>query len=110
MTGVERLQHVERLTPTNLADHKAVGTHPQRSADEVAHTHRARAFGIRWPRFEPDDVRLCEAQLGCLLDGDDAFRSRNCAGECVQQRGLAGARTAGNKKVPTRVDGPAKER
>ncbi len=36
VTGVHRLQHVERLSGTALADHDAVGAHPESVDDELA--------------------------------------------------------------------------
>ena len=83
MTGVERLQHVERLAAAHLAHDEAVGTHPQRGADELAHGDRADAFGVRRTGLEPDDVRLREAQLRGLLDRDDPLGVRDRACESV---------------------------
>ena len=73
MAGVERLEHVERLAAADLADDDAVGPHAQRGAHEIAHRDRACALGVGRPRFEPHDVRLREAELGGLLDRDDAL-------------------------------------
>ena len=47
VAGVARLQHVERLAAAHLADDEPIGPHAQRGAHELAHAHRARAFGVR---------------------------------------------------------------
>ena len=58
VTRVARLQHVERFAAAHLADHDAIGPHAQRRPYQLAHAHRACAFGVRGPGLEPDDVRL----------------------------------------------------
>ena len=73
MTGVERLQHVERLAAPDLPDDDPVRPHPQSGAHQRPDRHRARTLGVRRTRLEPHDVRLLEPELGGLLDGDDAL-------------------------------------
>ena len=73
VAGVHRLQHVERFGPAALADHDAVGSHPQRVADQVAHADLARALGVGRAGLEAHDVVLRQAQLGRVLDSDDAI-------------------------------------
>ena len=64
---------------------------------------RADAFGIRGPRFEPDDVRLREPQLRGLLDRDDPFRRIDrAAASALQHVVLPDARRARNDDVPAR--------
>ena len=77
VTGVQRLQHVERLAASDLSDDDAVGAHPQRGTHEIAHGHGARAFGVRWSGLEPHDVLACELELRGLLDGDDPLVGRD---------------------------------
>ena len=101
VTGVERLQQVEGFAAAYLADHDSVGAHPQRRAHEVAHGGGAGALTVRGPCLEPHHMRLREAQLRGLLDRDDATVAVDAAGERVQQRGLARARTAGDEHVGT---------
>ena len=76
VAGVERLQHVERLAAADLADDDPVGAHAQRVAHEVADRDLAAALDVGRAGLERDDVRLLEAQLGVVLDGDDALRRR----------------------------------
>ena len=67
--------------PRHLTDDEPIGSHAQRGAHELAHAHRAGAFGVGRSGLEPHDVRLVEPQLGGLLDRDDPLdrdRSR-CA-------------------------------
>ena len=61
---VHRLQHVERLTASALADDDPIGAHTERVADQVADLDCAFAFHIGRPGFEPDDVLLPQLQLG----------------------------------------------
>ena len=110
VTGVEGLEHVERFHTADFADDDPIGPHAQRRPHERSHPHTAGALGVRWPRFEPDDVRLREPELGGLLDRDDAFGGWDRAGERVQQGGLACARASGDQQVPSRHDRPAEER
>ena len=73
MAGVHRLQHVEGFGAAHLADDDAVRPHAQRVAHQVALVDLARALDVGRPRFQLDDVRLLQLQLGRVLDGDDAF-------------------------------------
>ena len=49
--------------------------------------------------FQPHDVLLGELQLGRVLDRDDPLLVGNEIAEAVEQRGFAGAGTAGNEDV-----------
>ena len=52
VTGVHRLEHVERLATTDLTDDDAVRTHAERGAKQRADVDRARALDARRPRLE----------------------------------------------------------
>ena len=95
-----------RTSPTTIA----VGSHAQRGAHEIAHRHRARAFGVGRAGFEPDDVRLREPELGGLLDRDDPLVGIDRAGHRVQQRRLARARPPDTSTFQPGGHGPAQER
>src|SRR5215218_4107647 len=82
---------------------------PVLSAWSMSSASPARTSGIRRPSLEADDVGLREAQLGRLLDGDDAIGVRDRLRERVQQRGLAGAGRPRHQEIPPRGDGPAHE-
>ena len=76
VAGVHRLQHVERFLAADLADDDAVGPHTKGVDDQLARAHRAFAFDVRRPRFEPDDVPLPQHQLRRVLDRDHALVAR----------------------------------
>jgi hypothetical protein len=57
----------------DLADHDPVRPHPQRVLDEPPDRDLAAPFEVRRPGLEPEDVRLAEAELGGVLDRDDAL-------------------------------------
>src|SRR5262249_41705737 len=60
VTGVHRLQHVERLARPDLADDDAVRPHAQRVLDQIPLADLALALDVGGPRLEPDDVTLLE--------------------------------------------------
>ena len=73
VTGVHRLEHVERLGATHLTDDDAVGPHAQRVAHEVADRDLALALDVRRAGLERQHVRLLELELLRVLDRDDAL-------------------------------------
>src|SRR4051812_46172201 len=46
VSGVHGLEHVQRLSPTTLADDDPVGTHTETALHELADGHRALAFDV----------------------------------------------------------------
>ena len=99
VTGVHRLEHVQRLGAANLADDDPVGPHAQRVADQLADPDLALALDVRRPRLEPHPVLLLQLQLGRILDRHDALVLRDRGRERVQHRRLAGAGTARDEDV-----------
>ena len=99
VAGVHRLEHVERLAATHLADDDPVGPHAQRVADQVADADLALALDVRRTALEADDVTLVELELGGVLDRDDAFVVGDHRRQHVEHRRLAGARTAADEDV-----------
>ena len=77
VSGVHRLQHVERLSAADLAHDDPIGPHAERVDDQIAGGDPAPTFDVRRPRLHADDVLLIENQLGRVFDGDDAFGRRN---------------------------------
>ena len=66
--------------------------------------------GASWPsaacaRLEPNHVRFVQMNLCGLLNQDDAIVIGNVRGQRVEQRGLAGARAAGDQDVLFSRDG-----
>jgi hypothetical protein len=108
--GVHRLQHVERLTASDLADDDPVRPHPQRVANEVANRDLALALHIGRSRLETDDVGLAQAELGRVLDRDHAFAVGDERRQHAQQRRLSRARAAGDDHVRTPTNAGREER
>ena len=68
VTGVHRLEHVERLGAADLADDDAVGSHAQRVAHEVADRDLAATLDVRRAGLEREHVLLAELELLGVLD------------------------------------------
>ena len=73
VTGVHRLQHVQRFLAADFADDDAVGTHTQAVDQQFALADGAVAFEVRRTGFQARHVRLLQLQFGRVFDGDDAF-------------------------------------
>ena len=71
VAGVHRLDHVERLGASALADDDPVGPHAEGVLDQVGRGDRPLALDVRRPGLQADDVLLLELQLGGVLDRDD---------------------------------------
>ena len=84
VAGVHGLQQVDRLGAAHLAEDDAVGPHAQRVLHQVAHADLAVALEVGRPRLQAHDVRLLHAQLGGVLDGDDALAVVDHARQRVQ--------------------------
>ena len=89
MTGVERLQQVERFRATHLANQDAIRPVAKRGAEQVGNRdRRQRRFlserRLRAPCFEPKHVRFVQMNLGRLLD-QTITRSRSgmCAASAL---------------------------
>jgi len=63
VTGVHRLEHVERLCATYLTDEDAVGTHSEAVAQQLADRQLALALDVGRPVLEGDDVWVVDLQL-----------------------------------------------
>ena len=104
MPGVQRLQQVERFRATDLANQDAIGSMPQRRTKQVGNRDgRQRRLlaerRLRTPCFEPKHVRFVQVNLSGLLDQNNAIAIGNVRGQRIEQRGLAGAGTAGDQDV-----------
>ncbi len=99
MAGVHRLQHLQHLGATYLADHDAVRAHAQAVADQVTDADRTLAFGAADAALQAHHVRMVERQFGGVLDGDHALIRGHVTGQCVEQGGFAGAGTTGDQDV-----------
>ena len=92
VAGVQRRQQVDHFGAPDLADHDAVGPHPQRLPDQLAYRNLADPFDVGAPRDQLDQMRMPRRQLGGILDADDPLVRRHGAQHRGQQRRLAGAR------------------
>ena len=99
MTGVHRLQQVEGFRSAHLADDNPLGAHPEAVLDQITHGDLAHSLKVWRARFEPDHMRLLKLKFSRVLAGDGPFREVDEAGERVEERGLAGSRTARNQGV-----------
>ncbi|OLD91202.1 MAG: hypothetical protein AUG96_01075 [Chloroflexi bacterium 13_1_20CM_4_66_15] len=77
VTGVHRLQHIQRLAGTALADHDPVRAHPEGVDDKLTDADLVLTVEVGRAGFHPADVLLVELQLGGVLDGDDALIGRD---------------------------------
>ena len=96
---VERLQHVEGLGTSHLADDDAVGPHPQRVDHEVTGRDLALVLDVGLASLETDHVVLIEDQLGGVLDGHDPLGVGDRLTHRAEQGGLARAGTARHEQV-----------
>src|SRR5207249_1993319 len=86
-----------------------VWAHSQGVADQVPDADLALALDVWRPRLQPDDVRLLEAELGCVLDGDDALILWQERAKHVQAGGLPGAGSARDQDVDPTEDAALEE-
>ena len=60
MAGVHGLEHVERLSTSDLADHDAIGSHAQGVADQVTDLDLTPTLHVGGPAFQADHMPLVE--------------------------------------------------
>lgn len=99
VTGIHRLQHVERFGAAHFAENDAVRAHAQRIAYQRALCDLALALDIGRARLEAQHMLLTQLQLGRVLDRDDALVGGNEAGQNIEQRRLAAAGTARDQHI-----------
>ena len=109
MTGIHRLQHIERLAASDFADDDAIRAHTESILHKVSDRDRALALYIRRTGLERHDMRLLKAELGGIFDGDDAFIGGNKGRKNIQRGRLTGACTAADHDVQLRLDTGAQE-
>ena len=71
MTSVHRLEHVDGLTATDLADDDTIGSHTQGVSHQVALADFAFTFNIGRACFQTHAVWLLQLQFGRVFDGDE---------------------------------------
>ena len=99
-----RLEHVDHLRTTDLADDDPLGREPLDRPPEVGERHGTDAFGVRAALHEDQHVvvpswRRVEMQLGLLLEHDDPLVGLALVQQRPQQGRLADALPAGDQHV-----------
>ena len=109
MARIHRLEHVERLGTTALADDDAIRTHPECVAEEVADRDLAVTFHVGRARLERDDMHLLQAKLGGILDRHDALSCGDVRRKRIQERRLARAASSSHDDVQPTAHAGSKE-
>src|SRR5262252_5103325 len=99
MAGVHRLEHVKSFRTTNLTDDDPIRPHPQSIADKFALRDMANAFDVGWPGLHLHDMRLLQAKLYGIFNGDNSLGGIDMAGDRIQQGSLARARAARDQNI-----------
>ena len=99
VTRVHRLQHVQGLGSTHLADNDAIRTHAQAVAKQAALRHLALALDVGRARLEDDHVFLLKLQFCGIFDRHDPLFFGNPFRQDIQQRGLPRTRSARNQNI-----------
>ena len=84
VTGIHRLQHIQRLAAANLADDDAIRTHTQCVTYKVANGDLSGSLQVSRSRFKREHMALLELNFRRILDGYDAFVIGNKGGEYVE--------------------------
>jgi hypothetical protein len=71
VAGVQCRQKIDHFGTADLADHNAVGPHPQCLPDELAHRDLADTFDVGAPGDQLDQMRMPRRQLGSILHAHD---------------------------------------
>ena len=104
MTGVHRLQHVERFRSPAFSDDDPVRPHAERVPHKIPGRYDALPFHVGRPRLHAGDVWLLQLEFCRVFNRDNSLFNRNVAGEHVQQSGLAGTGPARNDNVQPRAN------
>ena len=84
VTGVHRLQHVQRFRSARFADDDPIGPHTKSIDHQVARCDGTLAFNVRFARLQPHNMRLLQHEFGDVFNRDDTFRFRHKARERIQ--------------------------
>ena len=109
MARLHRVDHLDHLGATDLADDDAVRTHTQRVAHKVAHGDCAKTFAVGGACLEPHHVCSRKCQFGGVLDRDHPFGRADGRGEGVEQGGLSRARRTDDQDVRPAAHSPGEQ-
>ncbi|CAB4940409.1 unannotated protein [freshwater metagenome] len=104
MTGIHRLQHVERFSAANFAYDNAVGSHSKRVTHKITNRDLANALNIRWAGFQSDHVRKIKRKLNRVFHRDDAVVTINERRQDIEKRGLTSTSATTHENVETLLD------
>ena len=100
VSGVHRLEHIQRLTAAHLAHDDPVRIHAETGPDQVRNGNCAFTLRVGAARFQPHQIPdVGELQLRGILDGDDAFFVRDKRRKGIQKCGLTGIGPSADKDV-----------
>ncbi len=102
MTRIHGLKHVQRFAAANLANHDAVRAHTKSVDYQFTLTNRALALHVRRTALQSDNVVLLHLQFRGVFDRNDSFPVGDETRQRIQQRGFAGARSAGDYDIEPR--------
>jgi hypothetical protein len=92
MAGIDRTQECERLCPSYLTDHQAIGAHAKARPQQLVNAN-PRFAKLASNRNQPERIRVREHDLRRVLDHDQAAVPRDFLQQRIQECRLAGART-----------------
>ncbi len=106
VSGVERGHELAHLGPATLPHDDPVRAHPERLAQQPREVDRAAALGVGLSGLECDDVRMVDAELGDVLDRDDALVVRDGGEHGGEEGRLPAAGGTTDEDVPSFGDRP----
>jgi len=92
MSGIERLQKINCLTPTNFSHENPVRTHTQTAFQQIPDRHLLLPLRIRIPRLHAHQIfHALKLQLSIILNGDNPLILRNVIRQSIHKSGFARA-------------------
>src|SRR3972149_941479 len=107
MAGRNLLEKNVGFLPAHLTDYNIVRSLSHTFFQEVEHVHLAgRTFGGNGgPGHGGDPVRMGQAQLGGVFDGNDFFLGADEKRKNVEKRSFSGRGSAGDKNAAAEIHG-----
>ena len=89
VTGIEGAEEIRKFAAAALADNEPIGSHPKRRTNQLSHADPTGTLKVGLPLLERNKLGLPAAQLGNLLDRDDALGVGDFSEQRGEQRALA---------------------
>ena len=100
MTGIQALQHVDRLLSSHLSHNDPVRPHSKGRPDQVPDRHFSLPLRIGTSGFQADQIAVAsDLQLGIIFDRDDSLVFGNEIRQRIQESGLPASGSPGNENV-----------